>query len=319
MINFSFASVRSLFSFFSFESPSVFTTRSFTTTANADELTSSVAVSAYTSRTLRTFRALRTLRSRRVSDTSSLRLRFLFGGDRTNARRAVRQALRPVFAQTLPNSRVVFSFRPAGSALRHPKLSPFSLGYPRRLQQGSALERELAISGNSPTTEAIVLLPKLLNEIATALKGLGRRDLQINGGTPFSSTSPLQLRLLSINFPETFSVSRRRADQVAYFLNSVPQLTNFGPSAVSLNTVKTRESVIGGLLTQRERGATGSISVCLFTPLPFVSLLSLLERRCDALRGFKLMGLTRWYRGRAAGLQIFARAVQFRFESFLGT
>lgn len=270
-------------------------TKAFSTVAtdSGDSFSSSVPAS-YTSRSLRTFRALRTLRARRPSDASSLRFYFLFGGDRANSRRVVRQALRPVFARSLPSCSIAFNFRPAGVALRHPRLAAPSLDYSRRLRQGALLEREVIVSGASSGARDLPLsvFPQLLADANNALTGLGRRSFTSNPGEPHfvfsSSSSPLQLRLLGVTFPQISSTTRRRSAEAGSLTKAVSPLSLTGASSVALGAAKVVDSTIITLLAQREASTFNSVGVCLAPPIPFISLLSLLARRCHFLRVSKL-------------------------------
>lgn len=286
--------MRPIYSLFCSTTPLPFT-KAFSTVAPDSEVSfSPTAPSSYTSRSLRTFRALRALRARRPSDVSSFRLYFLFGGDRTNSRRVVRQALRPLFARVLPSCSVAYNFRPAGVALRHPNLAAPSLDYSRRLRQGALLEREVVISETSSNARNLPLsiFPQLLNDINILLTGLGRRSFAANStGAPSSfssSSSPLQLRLLGITFPEASSPARRRSNQLGSLLKVASPLSLTGASSVALGAAKVVDSTIGALLFQREANTLNSIGVCLAPPVPFISLLSLLARRCHYLRDSKL-------------------------------
>ena len=278
--------------------PTIFlsSTKAFSTAAtNPGDSFSSVAPSSYTSRSLRTFRALRTLRARRPSDASSLRFYFLFGGDRANSRRIVRQSLRPLFVRSLPSCVVAFNFRPAGVALRHPNLAAPSLDYSRRLRQGAMLERELVISTSSSDTRGFVLsvFPQLLADINSTLTELGRRSFATSSIAPHpsfsSSNASLQLRLLGITFPEINSSARRRSVQAGSLIKVASPLSLTGISSVALSAASVVDSSISTLLVQREANTINSIGVCLAPPIPFTSLLSLLARHCHSLRDLKLL------------------------------
>jgi hypothetical protein len=289
-----FITVRSPFSSFSrvvlFTPSSAFST---TTSTFEDSTAPSVTSSSYTSRSLRTFRALRTLRTRYPLTTTGLRLLFLFGGDRTNARRIFRQSLRPLLTKLLPDCTITFAFRPSGVALRHPNFSAIALDASRRLQRGALIERELTIEASSDSARefAVSSLPRIFSEVISGLKQIGRRPLsptvEAASSLVFSSNASFQLRLFSISFPNSASSITRRPDEAISLLNVPSPLSITGPSAVSLEPVKVRNSIVGGLFHQREASALRSIDICLAPPIPFVSLLSLLERRCRHLQNMK--------------------------------